>query len=304
MERVLITGGTGLIGKKLTKKLLDKGYAVSVLSRSKKNSDSIQFHCWNIENQTIDKEALLDTDYVIHLAGSGVAVKRWTAKRKKEIIDSRVNSAKLLLNNIDTKNSKIKTFISASGVNCYGTTITSEKIFTEKDSFADDFLGKVCKQWEESATKFTGLGIRVVKLRTGIVLSKNGGAFEKLVKPIKLGFGSAIGSGKQYMPWIHIDDLCEMYIHAIENTKINDAYNAVAPEHINNQSFTKKIATSLNKSIWLPKVPSLVLKLILGDMSKIITEGSRISSDKISQTGFKFKYPTLDLALSHLVSKH
>jgi uncharacterized protein (TIGR01777 family) len=302
MERVLITGGTGLIGRCLSKKLLKKGYAVSVLSRTKKTSDSIQFYCWDVENQTIDKESLLNVDYIIHLAGAGVADKRWTNKRKKEIIDSRINSTKLLLKSIDKENSKIKAFISASGVNYYGT-ITSEKIFIENDSFADDFLGKVCELWEKSANKFTNFGIRVVKLRTGVVLAKNGGALEKLVKPIKLGLGSAIGSGKQYMPWIHIDDLCEMYIHSIENTKISNAYNAVAPEHLNNQSFTQKIALSLNKRIWLPKVPSVILKLILGEMSKIITEGSRVSSEKISQTGFRFKYPTLDLALSDLVSK-
>lgn len=302
MERVLITGGTGLIGRALSKKLLTKGYAVSVLSRNRKASDSIQFYCWDVENQTIDKKSLLDVDYIIHLAGAGVADKRWTNKRKKEIIDSRVNSTKLLLKSIDLKNTKIKAFISASGVNCYGT-ITSEKKFTENDSFAHDFLGRVCELWEEAANEFKNFGIRVVKLRTGVVLSKNGGALEKLVKPIRLGFGSAIGSGKQYMPWIHIDDLCEMYIHSIESAKISSAYNAVAPEHLNNQSFTQKIALSLNKRIWLPKVPSIILKLILGDMSKIITEGSRVSSEKISQTGFLFKYPTLDLALTDLVSK-
>lgn len=302
METVLITGGTGLIGKQLTQKLLKRGYNVSVLSRTSKQHDDINYFKWDINKKTIDKQAVLTADYIIHLAGAGVADKRWTQSRKKLIIDSRVDSAKLIYNSIKQENHKVKAFISASGVNCYGT-ITSEKIFTEKDSFADDFLGRVCEQWETSANEFSNLGIRVVTLRTGVVLSKNGGAFEKLAKPIKLGFGSAIGSGKQYMPWIHTEDLCGMYIHAIENTKINNAYNAVAPEHLNNLSFTKKIAKSLNKSIWLPKIPSMILKLFLGEMSTIITQGSRISSEKIIKTGFRFKYPTLDLALSDLVSK-
>ncbi len=302
-ETVLITGGTGLVGKRLTKKLLKKGYNVSILSRTAKQSDTVKYYTWNIVEKTIDKQAVLTADYIIHLAGAGVADKRWTKNRKKLIIDSRVKSVELLFNTAKENNHKLKAFISASGTNCYGTT-TSEKIFTENDTFANDFLGKVCELWENAANKFKSLDIRVVKLRTGIVLSKSGGAFEKLSKPIKLGFGSIIGSGKQYMPWIHINDLCEMYISAIEKNSINGSYNAISPEYQNNESFTKLIAKSFNKPIWLPKIPSHFLRLILGEMSTIVTEGSRVSSKKIERTGFKFKYPTLESALKNLVSKH
>lgn len=303
METVLITGGTGLVGKTLTKKLLKKGYNVSILSRTAKQSDTVKYYTWDINKNAIDKQAILTANYIIHLAGAGVADKRWTKNRKKLIIDSRVKSAALLFNTAKENNHKLKAFISASGTNCYRT-VNSEKIFTEENNFADDFLGKVCQEWENAADKFKSLNSRVVKLRTGIVLSKSGGAFEKLSKPIKLGFGSIIGTGKQFMPWIHIDDLCEMYIYAMENNNLKGSFNAVSTEHQNNQSFTKLIAKSFHKSIWLPKVPSLFLRLVLGEMSTIITKGSRVSSKKIEQTGFKFLYPTLESALKNLVSKH
>lgn len=302
MKTVLITGGTGLVGKQLTQKLLKKGYNVSVLSRTAKQDHTVNYFTWNIYDKTIDKQAILTSDYIIHLAGAGVADKRWTKSRKKLIIDSRVESSKLILDVIKKENHKLKAFISASGTNCYGT-ITSKKIFTEQDNLAQDFLGKVCQLWEQAADNFKSINTRVVKLRTGIVLSANGGAFDKISKPIKLGFGSIVGSGKQYMPWIHIDDLCSMYIYAIENNNLFGSYNAVAPEHINNSNFTKFIAQKVKKSIWLPKTPSFILKIILGEMAEIILKGSRISSQKILQTGFKFKHTTFSSALDNLVSK-
>lgn len=300
MKTVLITGGTGLVGKRLTELLLEKGYKVSILSRTAKKSDTINHFTWNIDKKEIDKQAVLTADYVIHLAGTSVADKRWTASRKKSIIDSRVESANLIYDVAKAENHTLKAFISASGTNYYGT-LTSDKIFKETDAPADDFLGEVCQLWEAAADKFKDLNTRVVKLRTGIVLSKNGGAFEKMYTPIKIGVGSALGSGKQYMPWIHVDDLCEMYIQSIENEQLIDAYNAISPEHINNKNFTKQTAKFINKSLWMPNVPAFMLQLIFGKMSKIITTGSRMSSEKITKTGFSFQYPTLKKALENLI---
>jgi len=297
MTSILITGGTGLIGKHLCNVLRSKGYNILILSRNKTNNPNTYY--WNISENYIDPKAIQTADYVIHLAGSGIADKRWTKKIKKELIDSRVKSANLLFSKIKTLNPNLKAFISASGIGYYGT-ITSEKIFKETDASGNDFLATVCKVWEEASNQFNSLNIRTVILRTGVVFSKKGGAFEKMSQPIKLGFGSPIGTGNQYIPWIHIDDLCNMYVEAIENNELNGIYNAVASDYVTNEFLTKSIATILDKKAWLPNVPSFMLKLIFGEMAVILLEGSRVSAEKIKSTGFKFKYPFLLEALKDL----
>ena len=297
MTSILITGGTGLIGKHLCNVLRSKGYNILILSRNKTNNPNTYY--WNISENYIDPKAIQTADYVIHLAGSGIADKRWTKKIKKELIDSRVKSANLLFSKIKTLNPNLKGFISASGIGYYGA-ITSEKIFKETDVSGNDFLATVCKIWEEASNQFNSLNIRTVILRTGVVFSKKGGAFEKMSQPIKLGFGSPIGTGNQYIPWIHIDDLCNMYVEAIENNELNGIYNAVAPDYVTNEFLTKSIATILDKKAWLPNVPSFMLKLIFGEMAVILLEGSRVSAEKIKSTGFKFKYPFLLEALKDL----
>jgi uncharacterized protein (TIGR01777 family) len=297
MTSILITGGTGLIGKHLCNVLRSKGYKILILSRNKTNNPNTYY--WNISENYIDPKAIQKADYVIHLAGAGIADKRWTKKIKKELIDSRVKSANLLFSKIKTLNPNLKAFISASGIGYYGT-ITSEKIFKETDASGNDFLATVCKVWEEASNQFNSLNIRTVILRTGVVFSKKGGAFEKMSQPIKLGFGSPIGTGNQYIPWIHIDDLCNMYVEAIENNELNGIYNAVASDYVTNEFLTKSIATILDKKAWLPNVPSFMLKLIFGEMAVILLEGSRVSAEKIKSTGFKFKYPFLLEALKDL----
>lgn len=299
MTKVLITGGTGIVGKHLSKMLLNKGYEVAILSRTKSTNNKIPMFFWDINKNIVDKEAINSVDYIIHLAGVNIAGKRWTKNRKQEIIDSRVKSTELFFNNIDP-NHNLKAFISASAIGYYGA-ITSNHIFTETDSPAKDFLGETCRLWEDSTNKFQNLGIRTVKIRTGIVLSKQGGALSKMIKPIKLGFGSALGSGKQYMPWIHIDDLCEIYIKAIEDSEMKGAYNAVAPKQINNIEFSKKIAKQLKKPFWALQVPAFIFKLLYGEMADILLKGSRVSSDKIKASGYNFKYPTLKSALKNLL---
>ena len=299
METILITGGTGLIGKHLCNLLRSKGFKVTILSRS--NSDNPNTYFWDIEKDFIEQKAIEQADYIIHLAGAGIADERWTKKRKKALIDSRVNSTQLLYKKVVQFNPNLKGFIAASGIGYYGA-ITSEKILTENDAVGTDFLATICKLWEKESMKFDAINIRTVILRTGIVLSKNGGAYEKISKPIKIGVGSALGSGKQYMPWIHIADLCNMYLSAIENNELHGTYNAVAPEHVTNEEFTSNTALSLNKKIRLPNVPGFVLKTLLGKLAVILLEGTRVSSEKIITTKFKFIYTSLNEALKDINS--
>ena len=291
MASILVTGGTGLIGSNLCNLLKSKGHNVSILSRSKTKKTNV-FH-WDIEKKHIDDEAILNADYIIHLAGAGIADKRWTKSRKKQLIASRVDSTNLLFEKVKELNPNLKGFISASGIGFYGA-ITSKKIFQENDAPNNDFLSKICILWEKEVYKFNSLNIRTVVLRTGVVFSKEGGALEKIIKPIKLGAGASIGNGKQYMPWIAMEDLCNMYVSAIENIEIKGIYNAVAPEHITNEELTKSIAKTFKKPLWLPNIPSFFLKIILGELAVILLEGSRVSSEKIKKTGFNFLFPTIE----------
>jgi len=295
MKNVIITGGTGLVGNHLSKKLRKLGYRVYIFSSSV-NHESDYIYYWNYEKGIINHDILKDVDYIIHLAGANISSGRWTLKRKKELVDSRVNSAEFLFNKIKENNVSLKAFISASAVGYYGA-VTGDKVFGEDDIPTDDFLGNTCKLWEAAADKFSDLGIRTVKLRTGIVLTSEGGALSKMKTPIKLGFGSAIGTGKQYMPWIHIDDLCNIYIKAIEDDNMKGAYNAVAPSFSTNKEFTQIFAKALNKPFWFPLIPSFFMRLIFGEMSDILLKGSRISSDKITNAGYEFKYDKLKKAL-------
>lgn len=291
MAKILITGGTGLVGSRLTKLLMAKNHEVAILTRSPDAKNEYQ---WDIQKKTIDKKAFENIDYIIHLAGAGIADERWTNERKKVIIDSRVESANLLFGTIKEENIDLKGFISASGSGYYGA-VTTNKIFTETDKVGNDFLGEVCEKWENAAHQFESLNIPVTILRTGIVLSEKGGALDKMRLPVI----SPLGSGKQYMPWIHIDDLCEMYIQAIEGN-LTGVFNAVGPEHHTSTTFSKALAKSIHRPYIGICVPSFMLKLLFGDMSKILLEGSRISSKKIEQNGYAFKFETLKKALNNL----
>lgn len=290
MDTILVTGGTGFIGKHLCNQLKTQGYNITILSRRKSSNPNSYY--WNIQENHIDKEAIINADYIIHLAGAGIADSNWTKKRKQLLFDSRINTTYLLFQKVKELNPKLKGFIAASGIGYYGAKTTNQ-IFTELDESGKDFLSYICKFWEKSSLQFNSIKIRTVIFRTGLVLGKNGGAFEKLSKPIKLGIGSALGKGTQIVPWIHIDDLCTMYIKAIENEKLMGIYNAVAPDLTTNKSLTQTIAKILKKTLWLPNIPSFVLRILLGKMSIIVLQGSAVSSKKIENTGFKFKFPKL-----------
>ena len=295
MKKVLITGGTGLIGKRLSFLLASRGYEVRILSRSNSLKNNYKTFLWNVTEQYINDSAFEGLNHIIHLAGAGIADKRWSEKRKKEIIASRVASTNLLYNTVKRLKTPLSSFISASATGFYGA-VTSETIFKEIDKPAKDFLGKVCSLWERSIFQFKEIKIRTVALRTGIVLSKDGGALKKMKTPII----TALGNGKQYMPWIHIDDLCELYIKAIEDQEFKGAFNAVSSEHISNLSFSKKISKIFNHPFLAIGAPSFILQIVFGEMSTIILNGSRISANKIKQAGFKFKFENLEKALKNL----
>ena len=295
MEKVLITGGSGLIGRRLSFLLKSRGYEVRILSRSNNPKNNYKTFVWNVSEQYINESAFEGLNHIIHLAGAGIADKRWSEKRKKEIIASRVASTNLLYNSVKRLKTPLNSFISASATGYYGA-VTSETIFEEKDKPAKDFLGKVCSLWEDSIFQFNEIKIRTVALRTGIVLSKDGGALKKMKTPVI----TSLGNGKQYMPWIHIDDLCELYIKAIEDEQFKGAFNAVSPEHISNLSFSKKISKIFNYPFLALGAPSLILQIVFGEMSTIILNGSRISANKIKQAGFKFKFENLEKALKNL----
>lgn len=302
MKNVLITGGTGLIGKHLSERLIQSGYRVSVLSRERNNNSKIPVYAWDVEKKKIDNEALENVDYIVHLAGANISERRWTEKRKQLILDSRVKSSNLIFEELKKKNIKLKAFISASAVGYYGA-VTSNKIFNETDFAPNDFLGETCRLWEQTTKQFENVGIRTVIIRAGIVLAKEDGALSKMMGPVKMGIGSAIGDGKQYIPWIHIDDICNIFIKAIEDDAMHGAYNAVSPDPKTNKEFTKTLAKVLNAPFWFPAIPAFALKLMFGKMSEIFLKGSRVSSDKISATGFQFRFPELEKALKNILDK-
>ncbi len=302
-KNVLISGGSGFVGKHLTNLLIANGYSVSILSRSnKQNTNDISYYIWDVSSIYIDEKAVLNADFIIHLAGENIAEKRWTTKRKAAIINSREQSTKLIYEVLKKSNKKLEAFVSASGIGIYGA-INGSAICDENTIPSDDFLGLTCQKWEASADTINSLGIRTVKIRTGLVLGKDDGFLKKLTPIFKFRLGSALGSGKQYMPWIHIDDLCAIYLEALKNTKMEGAYNAAITDNTTNTVFSKTLAKIYGYSIWLPNVPAILIKLGLGEMSKIILTGRRVSSEKIEKLGFIFRFRELEDALRDCMGK-
>ena len=286
-----------MVAQRLAKLLIAHNYSVRLLSR-KKESDNC--YTWDYKNNFIEENALKGVNHIVHLSGAGIADKRWSKARKEEIINSRVETARLLFQKLNDQKAIITSFITASAIGYYGT-ITSEQIFDESSPKGNDFLSDVCYKWENIADSFNSIAERVVKIRFGVVLSLNGGALPKMIFPVKYYFGAPLGSGNQYMPWIHIDDLCNILLASISNDKMTGVYNGVAPEDVTNKEFTKKIARIIRKPLFLPSVPGWVIKLLYGKRSSILLEGSRVSSEKITGTGFKFNFSTVDTALSDLI---
>ncbi len=299
--RVLITGATGLVGSHITKLCHQKGIKVNFLTTSKdKIEDQPEYKgfYWNIENREIDENCFKNVDAIIHLAGADIA-KRWTSSYKKEIIASRTQSADLLLETLKNSGFKIPRFISASAIGIYPSSL--EKLYFEDEKSVDDsFLGEVVVLWESSADKFKSLGMEVAKIRIGLVLAREGGAFPKLKEPVSFNVGTAFGSGKQWQSWIHIEDLAGIFLHVLEN-KLIGVFNGVAPNPVTNEEMMKEIAAQLNKSIWLPNVPGIALKVALGEMATVLLSSQLVSSDKIEKAGYEFRYKNLIKALEDLI---
>lgn len=300
MEKVLITGGSGIIGIRLSELLAAKGYHVQHLTRSVSGSEKYQSFEWNMKTGTIEANAFIGVDYIIHLAGENVGSGKWTKERKAAIYSSRIDAANLIFEKLG--NQKIRAFISASGVSYYGTK-TVETIFKETDTKGTDYLAQISVDWEEAAEQFKSIAERVVSIRTGVVISPTGGALAKLMTPIRLGLGSALGSGKQYMPWIHLDDICGIYVKAVEDSSLNGIYNGVASQHATNLEMSRTVATVLKKPLFMPNVPAFALKLLFGEMASIILEGSRIDNAKIKEAGYIFQFDTLKSALENAIKK-
>jgi uncharacterized protein (TIGR01777 family) len=308
MPTVRITGGSGLVGKALSKLLLENGYEIIILSRdTRKTLQGITTAHWNINKQEIDANAIKQADYIIHLAGANVGDKRWTKKRKREIAESRTKSSALIIKSLNEIPNKVSAVISASAIGWYQPTPASnqpEIKRTETDPPDKSFLGDTCRLWEESMDPVTAMGKRLVKLRTGIVLSNEGGAFPSFKKPIRFGIAAILGNGKQTISWIHIDDLCRIYLEAITNGNLHGVYNAVAPHPVDNKTFTTELAKKMKGKFFIPfYVPSFMLKIILGEMSIEVLKSVDVSAKKIKTAGFQFLFPYADAALQQLMGK-
>lgn len=310
MATVLITGGTGLIGGQLTALLLQNGYSVIILTRNlpaQKTSahPQLSYAFWDVSKQTIDADAVGQSDYIIHLAGAGVAEKRWSAGRKKEIVESRTQSSALLVKALE-HNTRVRAVVSASAIGWYGAdaTVPAARPFAETDPASPDFLGETCRLWEDSIEPVTRLGKRLVKLRTGIVLSIEGGALKAFMQPLRFGVAAILGNGRQVISWVHIDDMCRMYLQAIEDEAWEGVYNAAAPKPVSNKELTLQLARAVKNKFYLPvHVPAFVLKVAMGEMSTEVLKSATVSANKVRSAGFNFIYPSIESAINQLAGK-
>jgi len=295
-RKVLITGGTGMIGTRLAEMLIDAGYEVALLSRTPGSGRYRSFR-WDPLAGTIDEAAVPYADYIINLAGSSVSDGKWTQERKREILSSRLAGTQLVAKQLAKDNHHVRAFLSASAIGIYGDR-DDQLVNEETQPAADDFLAEVCRQWEAAAQSVaTHDNIRTAIIRIGIVLSPEGGALVPLARTVKLMAGAPLGSGKQFMSWIHLDDLCRLFIQALEDAQWEGTYNAVAPNPVTNQEFTETLADVLHRPLVLPKVPEFGLKLMMGEMSEIVLASQRVSAEKVLRTGFTFEHPQLRGAL-------
>jgi uncharacterized protein (TIGR01777 family) len=295
---ILLTGGSGLLGRHLTKALLAKGYTVSHLSRKAGSDARVKTFVWDIGKGIIDEHCIDGVDTIVHLAGSGIAEKRWTDARKKDLIDSRVKSIELVYGLMKRKQHQVTSVFSASGIGYYSN--RGDELMFETNAPTNDFISQCCVLWEAAVDEGEKFGTRILKFRTGVVLDKDGGALPTLAQPIKLYVGSPIGSGKQWVPWIHWQDVVDMYLLGIENKDLSGVYNMVAPNPVTNKQLTQAVAKHLHKPLWAPNVPGFVLKFLLGEMSNIVLGSTKVSAQKIEDAGFKFKYADVDVALSEI----
>lgn len=296
--KVVVTGATGFVGQVLVRQLLDGGHEVVVLTRNiAKAALSLGSKCKYFQWADMDTlppiEAFEGVDGVINLMGETIS-KRWDEHQKKKIVSSRINGTRRLIEAIEKTTKKPKVFVSTSAVGIYGSRGSEE--LNEASNLADDFLAKVCKDWENEANKVRNQGVRVAIIRVGVVLGRGGGALEKMLPIFKLGGGGPVGSGKQYMSWIHIEDLAAMYIEALNNENIKGVLNGTAPYPATNAEFSKMLGKVLRRPAFFP-APAFAMKIAFGEMSQILLEGQRVLPVKFKEHNFRYRYPTLEMAL-------
>ena len=297
-QHILLTGATGMLGKDLIQTLLKRGDQVSILSRKPHQMERVKVYLWDVDQQKIDTSCLEGIDSIIHLAGENISKGKWTDQRKKEIIDSRVLSAQLLFKTLATVPNQVKNFISAAAVGYYGN--RGDELLTEESTPGHNFLAECCIQWEKAIDQGQQLNLRIVKIRTGVVLAKNDGALKAMATPISLFAGAPLGSGKQWIPWIHYQDMTRIYLHALDNDSLTGVYNAAAPSPVTNKEMTKAIARQLHRPVWPFNVPEKILQLILGEMSSLVLNSTHTTAQKLESSGFIFKYTQLEQALSDI----
>lgn len=296
MKRVVITGGTGLIGSKLSELLAGEGYEVVHLTRNTSAAGTYKSYRWNPQEGYCDIDAFMDGDAIIHLAGANIGGRLWSKARREEIVNSRTVTADLLYRLTAGSGIRPDVFITASGVNYYGSQTTGA-VYKESDPPSDDFLGETCRLWEAAADPFAASGIRVVKIRTAVVLASTGSALSKMTAPARAGLIVRFGPGSQYFPWIHIDDLCRIYLKAVSDVKMSGPYNASAPGHITHDMLMAEVAVQKRLPVFLPHLPAWLLRAVLGEMSVVLTAGSRVSPERLIDSGFVFRYQDIASAL-------
>lgn len=300
MSTILIGGGSGLIGTTLSEMLTEKGHKVIHLSRKQNLEAKFPKYAWDLKKGTINMDAINQADYIINLAGAGVADQRWTDARKKEIINSRVDSTLLIKKAVEKSLNKPKAIIAASAIGYYGD--RGAEILKEDSSPGDTgFLPESTRIWENAISELTNLSTRIVKIRIGIVLSTQGGALKPFILQDKFRLGSYFGNGEQFYSWVHIEDLCRIFIYAIENENIKGTFNGVGPNPVSLYNLVKGIAEAQNKSVLMLPVPAFMIKLGMGEMAEIVLSSTRVSSEKIVKQGFKFNYPELTPAIQNLL---
>jgi uncharacterized protein (TIGR01777 family) len=297
-KNILIAGGSGLVGRRLQAILEKKGYQVRILTRSPKTPAEF---AWDPSRNFIDPQALENMDAVVNLAGAGIADKPWTAARKRELIDSRVQSAAVLEQALQNTTNPPTAYISASAIGIYGN--SGEIMMSETASPADSsFMVDCCQQWETAASRIASQGIRTVILRIGIVLSPDGGALAEVARPVRFGIGAYFGNGQAWWSWIHLDDLCDMIVWSVENEQASGIYNAVAPHPVRGKALVKAVARAMNRPAIPVPAPAFVLRAVLGEMSAVILNSNLVSADKVISAGFRFRFPEVQEALNDLYS--
>ena len=299
--KVLITGATGLIGSQIIEDCTKSNISVNFLTTSRRKiikSDLVNGYYWNLNKKVIDLDCFIDIDTIIALSGSSI-FSLWTRKRKKEIISSRVLSLEFLKESIENNDIKISQLISASGISLYPDSLKI-KYDENESTFDDSFLSNVIMKWETAANSFSTIGVKVSIVRIGLVLSKKAGVFKQTIMPMKFGFGIIFGSGNQIQSWIHINDLSRIFLFIIQK-KLEGTYNAVSNNNLTNLEFTRTISSNYSRAIFNIKIPKIFFSLIFGEMHEILFKSHNISSRKIQNLGFRFKFENLDYAVKNLI---